>query len=294
MLIGLLYALISALCFGISNAWWKKAVAGDDFSRIVFYRGLLAVSLFGLCWLLLHNSGVSPLLVRTETAPLSAWLLAVLLCIGCSFGLLFYLSSLRYAPVSIAVPLSSVNVFSILTAVFILRENFRPVYYLCFLLAGSGAWLLSKNTNRSDTGGYQGYLYAVLAALFWGTTYALFWYPARWLGAIPLAFLLETCVVLLALVWNLIQAPTDMKIYRRPSITSFGHYAFLSFLLVGGTLFFNLAIQLTDVLLLNLTGNFSLITSVLLGWWLLRERIGRRTWAGIGLLLASLLLSQLF
>ena len=62
--------------------------------------------------------------------------------------------------------------------------------------------------------------------------------------------------------------------------------------LTAGTLFFNMAIQLTDVLLLNLLGNLSLITSVLLGIVWLQERSGFFELAGMLLILLSLVLVQ--
>lgn len=291
---GIVFALLSAFSFGISNVWWKKAAVNDDFSRIVFFRGVIAVLVFGIMWLMFNFSENNSLLIKVEQATFSDYLKTILLCFACSLGLIFFLTSLRYAPVSIMVPLSSVNIFNILTAVFILGEIFKSIYIISFVLAGTGAWFLQGQRKSGAPAWNAGALYALLAALFWGVTYALFKYPARWLGALPLAFILETCVTISALVWNLTAAEKKYRINKQKSIRSFSHYGLLAILLVAGTLFFNLAIQLVDVLVLNIAGNISIITSVVLGWLILNEKIEKRQLLGTALILVSLLLVQLF
>lgn len=291
---GILFALLSAFSFGISNVWWKKAAVNDDFSRIVFFRGVIAVLVFGVMWILLNYSGSNSLLIKFEPASWADYGKTILLCFTCSLGLVFFLTSLRYSPVSLMVPLSSVNIFNILTAVFILGEVFRPVYFFSFILAGTGAWFIQAKKNPSTEKWNDGVKYALLAAFFWGVTYALFKYPARWLGAVPLAFILESCVMITALIWNLSVAAKTHRITAIHSTRPFLHYGLLAVLLVGGTLFFNLAIQLVDVLLLNITGNLSIITSVLLGSLLLHEKMSSRQVAGVILIILSLLAVQLF
>jgi drug/metabolite transporter (DMT)-like permease len=291
---GIIFAILSAFSFGISNVWWKKAAVNDDFSRIVFFRGVIAVLVFGIMWLVLHFSGSHSFLINFEQAPYTDYLKTIFLCFACSLGLVFFLTSLRYAPVSIMVPLSSVNVSNILTAVFILGEVFKPIYAISFLFAGTGAWFIQGRSKARVSIWNTGAVYALLAALFWGVTYALFKYPARWLGAVPLAFILETCVMITALIWNLTAAKKQYRIYNQKSTGPFIHYGLLAIFLVVGTLFFNLAIQLEDVLVLDITGNLSIITSVLLGWLFLKEKIQQLQLLGIGLILASLLLVQLF
>lgn len=294
MIEGLLFGIISTACFGISNVYWKKAVVNNDFSRIVFYRGLLTVTVLGLLWFLMRTSGhTSTLLIKQEAARLSDVLLMIALCTVSSLGLVFYLLSLQYAPVSISVPLSSVNVFTILTAVLILGEVFKPVYYLAFLLAGSGVWLINRTGNKTSAGWNRGAVFAILASLFWGITYALFKFPAMWIGAIPLAFTLESCVLLTAFIWNRIAAPANCSIFDRITMEQTKHYFVLAMLLLGGTLFYNLAVQLKDVLLLNLVGNLSLVISVVLGVIWQKEKITPLQTAGLLLVLFSLIAVQL-
>jgi len=196
-----LFGLISAFCFGISNVYWKTAGKSISFSSAVFFRGIIATSFFAATWFILANSNNNTTLTINAGATISQYLKTMLLCLVCSLGLVFYLLSLNYSPVSISVPLSSINIFSILTAVFILGETFKTIYFASFTLAFVG--ILLSQSFRIDNKGIQwnkGATFALLASLFWGTTYALFKFSASWLGAIPLAFILECCVTITALV----------------------------------------------------------------------------------------------
>lgn len=294
MLEGLLFAVISNTCFGISNVYWKKAAIEDDFSRIVFFRGCLTVVSIGLIWFFLQlNTAENSLLLKTQVLSVNDVLLTVLLCVASSFGLVCYLLSLNYSPVSISVPLSSINVFSILTAVFILGEVFRPIYALCFLLAGTGVWMIHTVQTKTIKGVNKGLLFSLLASFFWGVSYALFKFPAKMFGAIPLAFILEGCVLVTAFVWNYFYSPLDYKIFNKLSFTRIKHYSVLALLLLGGTLFYNLAVQVKDVLLLNIIGNLSLIVSILLGVFWQKETLTRKQLVGLGLIFLSLLFAQL-
>jgi drug/metabolite transporter (DMT)-like permease len=62
---------------------------------------------------------------------------------------------------------------------------------------------------------------------------------------------------------------------------------------VCGTLFFNFAIQRTDVLLLNLLSNTCLLTSVLLGVVVEKEKLSFKQVIGICCTLLSLVVSRL-
>ena len=288
-----IFGLISAFCFGISNAYWKTAVKSNNFSNIVFFRGIIASVCFALTWFILSNSNNNTTLTINTGATFLQYLKTVLLCLVCSLGLVFYLLSLNYSPVSISVPLSSINIFSILTAVFILGETFRAIYFLSFAVAFCG--ILLSQSFHFDKKGMQwnkGATYALLASLFWGTTYALFKYAALWLGAIPLAFILECCVTITALVWMLFSKSGSLKKNEQLSVINIKHYLILAVLLVGGTLFFNLAIQQIPVLVINILGNFTLVVSIGAGILFYKEKLSAKQIAGVSLIIISILIVQ--
>ncbi len=289
-----LFGLISAFCFGISNVYWKTAVKSSSFSNIVFFRGIIATSCFAITWFILSNFNNNTSLTINAGATFFQNIKTVLLCLVCSLGLVFYLMSLKYSPVSISVPLSSINIFSILTAVFILGETFKAIYFISFVVAFCG--ILLSQSFKFDKKGIQwnkGASYALLASLFWGTTYALFKISASWLGAIPLAFILECCVAITALIWMLFSKSTSSKKSEQLSAKNIKHYFILASLLVGGTLFFNLAIQQIPVLVINILGNFTLVISISAGILFYKEKLSPKQIAGISLILISILIVQL-
>lgn len=288
-----MFGLISALCFGISNVYWKTANKANSFSNIVFFRGIIATSCFAITWFILANPNNDTTLTINAGATMSQYLKTVLLCLVCSLGLVFYLLSLNYSPVSISVPLSSINIFSILTAVFILGETFKAIYYVSFALAFAGI-LLSQSfkINKKRIQWNKGATYAILASLVWGTTYALFKLSASWIGAIPLAFILECCVTITAFVWMIFSKSLHFKKKEQLSAKNIKHYFILAALLVGGTLFFNLAIQQIPVLVINILGNFTLVVSILAGIFFYKEKLTVKQVAGISLVIISIAIVQ--
>jgi len=288
-----IFGLISAFCFGISNTYWKTAVKSNSFSNIVFFRGIIATSCFAITWFILSNSNNTTSLTINAGATFLQYIKTVLLCLVCSLGLVFYLLSLNYSPVSISVPLSSINIFSILTAVFILGETFKTIYFLSFSVAFCG--ILLSQSFQFDKKGIQwnrGATYSLLASLFWGTTYALFKLAASWLGAIPLAFLLEFCVIITAFIWMTVTPSEKSKRKGELPTSNIKHYFILAALLVGGTLFFNIAIQQIPVLVINILGGFTLIVSITTGVFFYKERLTTKQALGITLVLLSIIIVQ--
>jgi len=288
-----LFGLISALSFGVSNAYWKAAAKDVDYPYLVFFRGAAASLFFGLFWfyLVYSQSGISAIINTSATRQ--QYLGTILLCLLCSLGLVFFLKSMKYAQVSITIALASVNtLIGILTTVFIVGERFSIVYFLSFSLAILGI-LLSRNFNFKNftLQWNKGATYSLIASFFWGITYPLFKFASPAVGALPLSFILEAAVTLTSLVWILTSAnkvPINTLLHKK----LLKHYAILSLLLVGGTLFFNLAIQQISVLNMDILSNFQLTVSIILGIIIYQEKLTKQQIAGIALILLSIAISQ--
>lgn len=294
-MIGFAFALISAMSFGISNAYWKTAAKHDDFARLVLFRGLLTTAALGIAWLLLLQWPTAGVYLINSSANAAAYAKTIGLCFACSLGLLFYLRSLQYTAVSIAVPLSSINVFSILTAVIVLGEVVRWPHLLSFVLVVAGVCLVQAfSFSEKSISWNRGATYALLASFFWGTTYALFRFPSSWMGAVPLAFILELCVTCSAAAWLMLSSKKVIPYKAALNRNNIRHYCILALLLLAGTLFFNLAIQRVPILLLNVTGSFTVVVSVACSALFYKEKLGRRQFIGIVLLIASLLVVQIW
>jgi drug/metabolite transporter (DMT)-like permease len=292
-LIYILFGIISALSFGVSNVYWKTAAKDVDYPYLVFFRGAIASLFFGVLWFFLVFSKTYKGGIINTSASTYDYLGTIALCLVCSLGLVFFLKSMKYAQVSITIALASVNVIvGILTTVFIVREQFNTIYFYSFSLAIIGI-LLSRNFNfRNFTLQWnKGATYSLLASFFWGITYPLFKFASPAVGALPLSFILEAAVTLIALIW-ITTSSNKVSISELLQTRLLKHYGVLSLLLVGGTLFFNLAILQISVLNLDILSNFQIVVSIVLGIIIYREKLTKQQMVGIALILLSIGLSQ--
>lgn len=291
----LFFGMISAICFGVSNVYWKKASFDADFPYLVFFRGIYASFILGIIWVMCSIFSFDFLGTINANATIGEYASATLLCMICSLGLVYFLSSMKHVSVSITVAISSVNIFSILTAVFVLGENFSPVYFLSFVFAFIGiVFCQSFNRKSIQFTWNKGVVYALMATFFWGITYPLFKVYAPSIGAVPLSFILETCVSFAALIWINVSVKSKYSLKELIRLEQLKHYTILGTLLIGGTLFSNIAIQKISVLHLSIVNNLQFIVAVLLSVLLYKERLSSKQLFGIVFIFLSILMTQLF
>lgn len=283
-MLGIFLVFLSACFFGFSNAYWKKAVAARPFLQIIFIRGMYSTLFFFFCCLVDYYSaffqtwiGVPPVFNGKELG------LSFALCLFSSFGLYFFVKSVKESPVSIVIPLSSINLFGLLTAVFVLGEDWRNSYSWAFLFVLMGIYFIYKNELQfnSTSQFFRALVGGLLASFFWGVSYALFKYPIAWLGVLRFTFLLEFSVTSMVGIMILAQKQSLQAISHQP-------IRILALCLILGSIFLHIAYQLTDITKIVFAGKFQLIISILVGKWLYREPIGLYRWTGIGFLLLSI------
>lgn len=293
-MIDFVYGFISAVCFGISNAYWKAAAKQIDYSYLLFYRGVLACFLMlGFCVVLISYES-NPFLLNNSSASTTDYLLAFVLCLTCSLGLIFYLLSLRHQSVSLTIPLTSINIFNILTVVIILKEQFSLTYLISFILALIGIlFTLNYRFNIRFNSWNKGATYSLLASFFWGITYPFFKFLSPKIGALTISIILEFCVTIAALFW-ILNSNIKVSFLKQLNFISFKHYLLLSLLLIGGTLFFNLAIQNLSLLSLSLLTNLQIVITLLIGVMAYKEDFKKNQIIGIILILTSISVSQIF
>lgn len=140
-MVALLFGIISALSFGVSNVYWKTASKNIEFPHLVIFRGIIASFIFGLLWVLFVRFDLDYFGTINTSVQSIDYLKTFILCLVCSLGLIFFLSSLKYQQVSLTVPLTSINIFNILTAIFIVGETFHNIYFFSFSIALVGILL---------------------------------------------------------------------------------------------------------------------------------------------------------
>jgi hypothetical protein len=291
----LILGILSMLCYGVSNVYWKFASKDEDYAYLVIFRGLFASLLLGFVSLVCYQYDLK-YFNTSDISPSSVdYLQCICLCLICSLGLIFFLSSLRYQQLSITIPLTAINIFNILTTVFILQEGFKNVYYFSFPLTVIGVLFIHIfSFNKTSIKWNTGVVYAFLASFFWGITYPFFKYFSNRIGAINLSFVLETCVTISACIWLFVSKQKRKPLKVLIKFKKLKHYFILTILLLGGTIFLNVSVQNLSLLTLNLLSNLELVFSFTIGVIIFKEKLTKQQIIGALLILTSILITQYF
>lgn len=285
-MIGLLSVFCSSCFFGFSNAFWKKVLADRPFLPIIFVRGLYSSSFFLIACLFdyfygIFQSwlGVPPILTLSHVG------LSTFLCLFSGLGLYFFVKSIKKYPASLIIPLSSINVFGLLAAVFILGEAWKSSYSWAFLAVLIGIILIYGQEVRFNSSRlfFHALAGGLLASFFWGVSYTFFKYPIAWLGVLRFTFLLEFTVTTIVGIFIWIQGIRLESLPHRP-------IQILAICLILGSIFLHVAYQYASITVIVFAGKFQLIISLLVGRFLYRERLGPFHWMGVSLLLLSIYL----
>ncbi|OGK21039.1 hypothetical protein A3C23_02405 [Candidatus Roizmanbacteria bacterium RIFCSPHIGHO2_02_FULL_37_13b] len=168
--IGLIYILISQICWGLAPKTIKLLSPTIPASMIVFIRFIMASSLlFSL--IIIRNKTRKALfsLTRKQLALLVGFGL-----IGSGFPDLFFIYGIRHAGSIIGIVLARLEIpLTVLLAAFLLKEKLNRTIIMATILSFFGVLLISfKNSTAisiSDTF-YLGVIAAIVAAFIWAYT----------------------------------------------------------------------------------------------------------------------------
>jgi len=285
---GIIYVLIGALCFAISNAYWKKATATIPYQIGMFYRGIFATIIFSILYFGFRQADFFKYWVVRDIALDKQFVLSVALSVFNIFGLVFFLQGIQKAPVSIVVPVSSLKIFTILTAVFIVGEVWQNNYLIAFILSTVGLFLLyfKRGELQQASAIEKGILYGIASSFFWGSSFALYKFPIAWFGPLAFSLIIESVAMLFGLVLVikdglLNQLTTYLKLIHIRA------YLILGALLVIGGLAINMSYGYLPVVVINILIIGSQIISVLIGYFIYKERLSMKQWLGLALIIAS-------
>ncbi len=285
---GILFVLIGALCFAISNSYWKKVTQTIPYQIGMFYRGIFASTIFSILYFgYRENVFFKGWTVHTLNLDMP-FLLTIALSIFNIFGLVFFLKGIQRAPVSIVVPVSAIKLFTILTAVFIVGEVWKTNYLFAFLFSTIGLLLLyfQGKQQSSATEQKNGMLYGILASFFWGSSYALYTYPISWWGPLGFSLVIETTAMFFGFVL-VIRDGLLKNLLKYISTKHIFTYLKLGFLLVAGGLAINISYQYLPIMVINILIISSQLLSVLIGYFFFKERLSPKQWMGLALIIIS-------
>ncbi len=280
-----LFIIFSIVSFGLSNCLWIYPLKRLSFLQVIILRSFITSLLFGSLLTLNIITGVNS--TNTATPILFTEILKAIAISGFSyFGLFFYVKSLREEKVSIAVPVSSISsLFGLLFAVLVLGEAFSIQLFFAMLLFTMGVYFIDTSL-KSNFKLSNGVSYNLLAAFFWGTSFAMFTYPVKEIGALLFSFVLESTVCVASILlnrhlnkeWFLALVKIDLSII------------FLAVLGFSGIVCYNLSLSYLTVSLISALGIITPAVSILISATLLKERLKLIQYGGIALIFIGLLI----
>ena len=285
---GIIYVLIGALCFAISNAYWKKATATIPYQIGMFYRGIFATIIFSVLYFGFRQADFFKYWVVRDIALDKEFILSIALSVFNIFGLVFFLQGIQKAPVSVVVPVSSLKIFTIITAVFVMGELWYNNYLIAFILSTLGLFLLYfKRTEVQQANTFKkGILYGIASSFFWGSSFALYKFPIAWWGPLGFSLIIESVAMLFGLVL-VIKDGLMNQLTAYLKLIHIKAYLILGALLVIGGLAINMSYGYLPVVVINILIIGSQIISVLIGYFIYKERLSIQQWIGLAFIIAS-------
>ncbi len=285
---GIIYVLIGAFCFAISNAYWKKVTATIPYQIGMFYRGIFATIIFAILYFGFRQADFFKYWVVRDIAFDQEFILSIALSVFNIFGLVFFLQGLQKAPVSVVVPVSSLKLFTILTAVFVVGEVWKGNYLIAFILSTVGLFLLyyKRGEIHNAKEFEKGMLYGLASSFFWGSSYALYKFPIAWWGPLGFSLIIESVAMLFGLVLVVKDGLSNQLVSYLKGI-HLKAYLILGALLVIGGLAINMSYGYLPVVVINILIIGSQIISVLIGYFIYKERLSIKQWIGLALIIAS-------
>jgi drug/metabolite transporter (DMT)-like permease len=167
-------------------------------------------------------------------------------------------------------------------------EVWHGNYLWAFILSTAGLFLLyyQKNTTQNPKEFEKGILYGIASSFFWGSSYALYKFPIGWWGPLGFSLIIESVAMLFGLVLVLKDGMANQLL----SYLKWSHlkaYLILGALLVIGGLAINMSYGYLPVVVINILIIGSQIFSVLIGYFIYKERLTVKQWLGLALIIAS-------
>lgn len=291
---GILLKLLSTVCFGIENCLWKLPINKNiSYLQSIFTRSLISSSLLliivSIC--LLFDKRELNLLINLNS-DINHILLSILLSMYSYFGLHFFNLSLKHGTAGVSASIASIKTwFGVLIGILLFQESITFSFLIAFITILTGIYFIEfkKNTKFSFS---KNSIYAMLAAFFWGTSFALFKFPIKWTGALGFAFILECTVCLMAFTIG----KSFYKLHFNPFllIRSQPIYLLMGSLVVLAIILNNYAYSYLPVSTLSLLSNNTQIVTLVFSGLILKEKISLNQYAGIFLIIIAIVLLSYF
>lgn len=285
MSLGIIYAIISMVGFGLANTVSKIAIKDIGAKQTIFWRNLIT-SLGFLIVFLLFSSQYQLTLIY--------FIVAIL--IGVLGFIPFYLfyKAQNIGKLGIINPIAnSYMLFTVIFSVIFFGENLTLIQIFSIIVILIGLILISINFNDIKNSELidmkKGIPLAFISCLLWGLTFTLFKIPVNLIGPILTSLIVDFIGFLL--VMSLLYSRKE-KFVKPTKSTLF------SLFIVGiggflGLLFFNLGIKISNVSLISAISSTNPIIAVIFGGIYYNEKLRKLQYLGILIVLIGIILITL-
>lgn len=270
MFLGILFFIISHICFAITNSLWKNPQKQVGVLSIIAARSFATASFLGI---IVFFRGEIWLL------PKEYLLRTMLFCCINYFGLFFYLQSLKEKQVS---EITALGKFSVLIGIFIgifyYDEPLTPAGLFAILAILISIILIELWQDKSKIRWNKSFVYAILSPIFWSSSF-LFKESISHLGHWNFTFVLEATVCVLSGVALLF---SKEKFSVKPLFTTYKiEYFFLVLLGFIAILCSNYSLHTLPVVVSALLGLTYPLCTLLFARFYHQERLSKMQWIGI-------------
>lgn len=222
---GLLAASISMICFGFADSLWKVPSTAMGPARTIFFRNLFVLVVV-IPYFLLSEP-------RNYIAPNAIWA-AIVIGVVAYFGLYFLARATMTGLTSVVIPVTGANTLITLLLSIVTLEaqvNWISAGGITATIIGLVMLKINYRNGRLEFVLLKdnGLRYAMLAALFWGVSFAYSYYAVTFTGPALFTLILET-VILITSFFHILLVERNMpysSVNLRQSLPIIGTVAFL-------------------------------------------------------------------
>ena len=267
----MIYALLSMIFFGVSDALWRPTVSKYSYNSIVFSRTIvssLALLLFAI------------LFEEYKSVSYSYYLMVFFFGSMASFAFMFLIKAFEYASTSIVITLNSATliVTQITSFLFFDEKVIWGNYILVFSLILAAILMLNNLSFKLN----KGIKYALASSVLFGVAYPLLSIPVIHIGNYQTAFVQEITL----LFWILIYVYKNRSI-ERPKVLFNKSVITLGMLSSVGLSFLFYAYSFMEVYKVHLISSFYPIPALLIAFLCYKEKLSKVQVVGMLLSLLS-------
>lgn len=278
--LGVLFGIITMISWGLDKVCWKRVS-----SKLNHYTMLLFNYFFMVLFLFIFSAMTK----NIKWISLNDLLLVIFLGFLGFIAILLFFISFRFMQISMITALTTAYVpIAAIMAVFIFKESITLPLLIGTILVFIGIFLLSLTEGKLKIKNWKiMLLLAAAISLIWGFIFPFLRIPINNMGAITASLYFEGFIMFFCLIYFLIKNKNYKFIVKKGN----SRWLILSgFLGAVGAVFYNFSLDHGLILIASPIASASLLITVLASWLFLKERLTKRQWVYILIILIGLIL----